>query len=78
MLQFGIKDLVLRGDFTACSSELENSYGMGIERLMSTFDTNNDGIIDESERAAMARYQQTFLAGAGIFTADEVEVWSVE
>jgi hypothetical protein len=27
---FGIKDLVLCGDFTRCVSELENSYGMGL------------------------------------------------
>lgn len=30
MLQFGLRDLVLRGDFTACSSELEFSYGIGL------------------------------------------------
>ena len=29
-IQFGLKDLVLTGDLTACSSELENSYGIGL------------------------------------------------
>lgn len=29
-LQFGLKDLVLRGDFSECSSELEQSYGLGL------------------------------------------------
>jgi hypothetical protein len=30
LLQFGLRDLVLRGDFSHCSSELENSYGLGL------------------------------------------------
>jgi len=29
-IQFGIKDLVLTGEFEECSSELENSYGIGL------------------------------------------------
>lgn len=30
VLQFGLRDLVLRGDFTDCTSELEFSYGLGL------------------------------------------------
>lgn len=29
-LQFGLRDLVVAGDFGSCSSELEASYGMGL------------------------------------------------
>jgi hypothetical protein len=30
-MQFGLRDLVLRGDFSSCSSELEFSYGLGLK-----------------------------------------------
>lgn len=29
-VQFGLKDLILAGDFSSCTSELEQSYGMGL------------------------------------------------
>lgn len=55
VLQFGLKDLVLRGDFSDCSSELEATYGVGLR---------------ENEA-------RTFLAEAGSFRAEAVEVWAV-
>ncbi len=29
-IQFGLSDLVLRGDFSDCSAELEATYGIGL------------------------------------------------
>ena len=31
-LQFGLKDLILKGDLSECSSHLEHSYGVGLNR----------------------------------------------
>lgn len=32
IMAFGVGDLVFRGDLSACSSHLENSYGVGLQR----------------------------------------------
>jgi hypothetical protein len=57
LLQFGLKDLALSGDFSEGSSELECSYGIGLR-----------------PGSADAR---AFLAGAGSFRPEAVEIWAV-
>jgi hypothetical protein len=57
-IQFGLSDLVIAGDLSACRSQLESSYGIGLDPA--------------------GQDAKTLLAGSPVFSADVVEVWSVQ
>eukprot|EP00924_Labyrinthula_sp_SR-Ha-C_P006207 snap_masked-scaffold_63-processed-gene-0.34-mRNA-1 protein AED:1.00 eAED:1.00 QI:0/0/0/0/1/1/2/0/849 len=61
VVEFGLGDLVLKGDLTTSSSELEHTFGVGLN-------------LRSAEDKKLA---QTFLAGSKDFRVDEIEVWAL-
>lgn len=81
---------MLTGDLTACSSELENSYGIGL--AAGSEDAKVRACVPECityasflpsacivclTRAPVLVPYQTLLAGSPTFAADAVEIWAV-